>query len=360
MYFKSEWNDYFTGSPNLQLSKEYGATQTLSGTNIYVLNCLFISCMSSSYGGAFYCTSVTCLLVESSSFFSCKTSNYHGGAIFLSCSSSQCVLHKVCGYDCCSTHSNPSYHFAYIYISDTVSYKNYVNYSSVVCCVNVNSNSYHTLGLFYGKICCPSVNFSMNKCYYQPIICHPSTDSSSATCSFLYSSFADNVVTGWGCFYLYRTGSKYEIKSCNILRNTQNSGSYGIIYTTGNLNIDDSCIIENTATYIFYQDSSYTITLSNCTVDKTTYNKNLVTRNTVTKSFIHALNHMSTRNCNAEYDSAGYLTPNLQTPSPSKKQRPYCSCECLFYQSPLRDFFSLTCVLIFNFIHPCASGDFCF
>ena len=102
--------------------------------------------------------------------------------------------------------------------------------------------------------------------------------------------------------------------------------------------------------------SSSTIILSNCTVNKTTYNRNLVTQNTVTKSFILALNHMSTQNCNAEYDSAGYLTPNLQTPSPSKKQKLYCSCECLFYQSPLRDFFSLTCVLIFNFIYPCSSN----
>jgi hypothetical protein len=73
-----------------------------------------------------------------------------------------------------------------------------------------------------------------------------------------------------------------------------------------------------------------------------------------TKSFIHTLNHMSTQNCHSKYDSAGYLTPIIQS---SKKQKPYCSCKRLLYQPPLRKFFSLTFVLIFNFIHPYPSGN---
>jgi hypothetical protein len=352
MYLRAAWNDYFTGSPTLQQSKEYGTRQTLSGTNVHILNCLFRSINSGSDGGAIYCySSVTCLLVESSSFFSCKTSSSNGGAIYFYYSGGQCVLDKVCGYDCCS---NPHYEFAYIHLgSNSISIKNYVNYSSIVRCVNENSGTYHTLGLFYGKICCPSVNFSMNKCNYQLIPCYPSTDSSSVTCSFSYSSFADNIATGYGCFWLYRSGSKYEMKSCNILRNTQNSGSYGIVYTEGNLNIDDSCILENTATYIFYQSSSsYTITLSNCTVDLTSNNGYLTTQNTVTKSFIHALNHMTTQNCHSEYDFVGTLTPNLQTPSPSKKQIQCCTCGKFLYQ-PL----SFAIIFIFNFIHADISID---
>ena len=65
--------------------------------------------------------------------------------------------------------------------------------------------------------------------------------------------------------------------------------------------------------------SSSTIILSNCTVNKTTYNRNLVTQNTVTKSFILALNHISTQNCHSRYDYAGYLIPIIQTPYPLKK-----------------------------------------
>jgi predicted nucleic acid binding AN1-type Zn finger protein len=99
-------------------------------------------------------------------------------------------------------------------------------------------------------------------------------------------------------------------KSCNILRNTQVSSSEGTIKSDGNLMIEDSCILGNTATNIFYAYSSYIITLSlsNCTVDKTSNNGYLTTQNTVTKSFILGLNNMSTQNCHSEYDSAGDLT----------------------------------------------------
>ena len=105
---RTAWNDYFTGTVTPQQPKLYTSTQTLSGTNVYFLDCLFISCTSSNYGGAFYCTSVTYLLVESTSFFSCKTSSDYGGAIFFSNGNGQCVLHEVCGYDCYSTRSGSS------------------------------------------------------------------------------------------------------------------------------------------------------------------------------------------------------------------------------------------------------------
>jgi hypothetical protein len=358
MYIRTVWNDYFTGTTTPQQPKLYTSTQTLSGTNVYFLDCLFRSCTSSSHGGAFYCDSVTYLLVESSSFFSCKTSNSHGGAIFFSNSNGQCVLHEVCGYDCSSTRSGTSYsQFAYIYVNDGLSSKNYVNYSSIVRCVNGRSDSYYTLRLSCGKIYCPSVNISMNKCgYYTGIICRSYGDSNSVTCSLTYSSFSDNIANGNKCIRLDRSGSKYEIKSCNILRNKEITGSYGIVYADGNLKIEDSCILENTATYIFYANS-YTITLSNCTVDSTSKYGNVVTQNTVTKSFIHALNHMSTQNCHSKYDSAGTLIPIIQTPSPSKKQIRYFTYSGQFCRPQLRDFISFAIIFIFNFIHPYASID---
>jgi hypothetical protein len=150
MYFKAAWNDYFTGSPTLQQSNEYGTRQRLSGTNVHILNCLFRSINSGSNGGAVYSyNSVTCLLIESSSFLSCKTSDNNGGVIYFYYSGGQCVLDKVCGYDCCS---NLHYEFAYLHLSsDSISLKNYVNYSSIVRCVNENSNSNHVLGLFLWK-----------------------------------------------------------------------------------------------------------------------------------------------------------------------------------------------------------------
>jgi hypothetical protein len=218
----------------------------------------------------------------------------------------------------------------------------------------VNSNSQLILRLLYGKIYCPSVNISMNKCeYFSSICCDPFSDSNSVTCSITYSSFANNAVTGFTCIVLYTTGAKYEIKSCNILRNTQGYlNSYGTIATKGNLNIVDSCILENEADYIFYQQSSsYRITLSNCTVDTTSNNGYLSIQNTVTKSFILALNHIFTQNCHSEYDAAGKLTPIIQTPSSSKNQKHCYTCQKYRLMLHDEDIISLISILIFNFIH---------
>jgi hypothetical protein len=324
---------------------------------------LFISCTSGSDGGALY-TSSTTLLVESSSFFSCTTSSNWGGAIRVS--GGQFVLYEVCGYNCFSTYAGGTVgQFVFIDVTNSASNKNYVNYSSISGCVNQRSDSQETVRLGSGMVCCPSVNMSMNTCgYYPGILTYPYTDSSSVTCSFTYSSFVDNNCPGYICIYFNRNGAKYEMKSCNVLRNTQSSSSYGIIYTRGILNINDSCILENTATNIFYSSSSsYPITLLNCTVDKTTNNGYLTTKNTVTKSFILGLNHMSTQNCHSGYDSAGTLTAIPYVSSLTKKSFCYT---CNHFQGRISAFFSTPVrpkmlfniwMLLFTFVHPNPSGN---
>jgi hypothetical protein len=361
LHYRTAWNDYFsTTNPTNLNSQTYNSRQTPSDSSVYVSNCLFNSIVESNQGGALYCSSsVTYFLVESTSFFSCKTSGGYGGAIYFSnTNNGQSVLHEVCGYDCCST-SNTNYHFAYIRIYNDASSKNYANYSSITRCVNEISSSEWILYLGYGKICCPSINSSMNKCYCVPgIYCAPLSLSNSVTCSLTYSSFADNAANSLVCIYLWMSGANFEMKSCNIIRNTQGStSSYGTILTDGNVMIENSCILENRAPYIFYQSSySCTITVSKCTLDKTTYNQNLIIQNTVTKSFILALNHMFTRNCNAKYDYIGILTPIAQSPSSSNKQKLYCSCDKLLYQLQA-SFVSLSSLLIILFINFGVSGD---
>jgi hypothetical protein len=314
MNIRNAWNDYFTGGPTLIQSKEYGTRPTLSGTSVHVSNCLFRSITSGSHGGALSITSVTYFLAESSSFFSCNSSSSYGGAIYFhNTNNGQCVFHGVCGYDC---FANAHGQFSYVYVKNDATSKNYVIYSSISRCLNVNSNSYGIVHPVFGKVCCTSINVSKNKCKYRTgIYCNPYYDPNSVTCLLSYSTFADNYATSQICIYLCSSGLKHEIKSCNILRNTQVSSSDGIIYTSGNLVIEDSCILENSANYIFYStSSSYTITLSKCTVDKTLNNGYLTIQNTVTKSFILTLNHMSTQNCHSDYD----------TPHPTKKVFCYC------------------------------------
>jgi hypothetical protein len=327
----------------------YNSRQTPSASNVHVLDCLFNAISTGNDGSALFCTS-NYLLVESSSFFSCKTSSssYGGGAIFFTnTNSGECVLHGVCGYDCISTNSYYC-QFAYILVHNIASRKNCVNYSSISRCVNQVSSAYKTLRLEYGKICCQSTNVSMNKCYCRSgIYCYPLSDSSSVTCSLVYSTFADNHANGQTCIRFDSSGAKYEIDCCNIIRNTQGSlSTWGAIFLSGNLVIKDSCILENTANNIFYGSSSPVFTLSNCTVDKTSNNGYLTIQNTVFKSFILGLHHISTRNCYSEFDSIGYLSAIPYVSHPINK---VITCHC---QARISDFFSFICLFVFTFIHP--------
>jgi hypothetical protein len=347
---KLSWNEYFGGSPATTLSGQYNSRKNPSVLSVYVSNCLFNTFTSGDTGGALYCTSATSFLVESSSFFSCKTSG-SGGAIYFSNSGAQSVLYGLCGYDCCTTNSN-SYQFAYIGVKSDISSMNYVNYSSIVRCVNEFSSG-SILCLSSGKNCCTSVNSSMNKCkYYSGITCWPSASSSYATCSLVYSTFADNNALDHLTFYLWSgSNAKYEMKCCNILRNTHPHSYYGIISTWGNLLIEDSCILENNAKYIFYSSSS-TITLSNCTVDKTTITYGSLTiLKPASNSFIHGLHHISTQNCHSEYDSAGYLTA-IPCISHTTKKLYFCSCKINHCQGNMSVFLSIALLLMFTFIHP--------
>jgi hypothetical protein len=350
---KLSWNDYFTGTPITILnSTEYSSTQTPSVSSVYVTNCLFNKCtLTSGHGGALSCTSVTYLFVESSSFFSCRSNSGQGGAIYFSnTNDGQSVLYAVCSNDCYSASYGS---LARTYINNAALNKNYANYTSAVRC---GTSSYgQTLRLESGNIYCPSINVSINKCsYISGIVCIPSIDSSYVTCSLLYSTFADNSASGHGCVW-FNNGAKNEITSCNILRNTHSSSSYGIVLARGNLMIKDSCILGNTGTYIFYQEySSYIITLSNCTTDSTSKSGSVITQNTVIKSFILGLHHMSTQNCNSEYDSVGTLTaiPHVSH-STNKVFCQTCKNHC---QARMSDSFPLYCLFIFTFINSNPSG----
>jgi hypothetical protein len=351
---KYGWNDYFSGiSITTTEQGAYTSRRTHSTTSVYVINCLFSNCNSGSGGGALYCTS-NFLLIESSSFSSCKASTSNGGAVyFVNRNSGQCVLNEVCGYDCILTGGSHG-QFARMDVYNVASSKNYINYSSVSRCVNEVSSTSDTICLVYGKIYCTSTNISMNKCYSRSgIYCISFSDSNSVISSLSYSSIADNIASQEICIWFNSNGAKCEIKCCNILRNTQGSlDSSGAIRSYGSLMIEDSCILENEANNIFYQQSSYTITLSKCTVDKTTCNQNLVIQSTVTKSFILALNHMSTQNCHSEYDSAGYLIV-----IPDKKVFCYTN-KINHCQARISDFFSFICLFMFIFIHLDPYGDY--
>jgi hypothetical protein len=210
LHFKIARNDYFTatGQNNIN-SQTFSLTQTPSSTGVYVSSCLFRFITSSVNGSALSCTSVTYLLVESTSFISCSTSNQYGGAIYFSNSGGQCAFHEVCGYDCCSTYTSKLFgQFVFTSVNNAISSKNYLNYTSITRCMNQISNSQLVLYLCSGKFCCPSSNMSMYKCPNAPgIYCQPFTDSNSFTSTVIYSSFVDNFATISICICFFWRGN---------------------------------------------------------------------------------------------------------------------------------------------------------
>jgi hypothetical protein len=315
-------------NPTVYAGKQYiGSGISPSANNIYVNNCVFRYCSSSSAGGAIYCgSSVYKFLVEQSSFLSCRTAGNNGGAIyFYSSTSGECVLSRTCGYNCSSTYTSTSEgQFANIYTKSDISYKSHVNDSSVTRYSKNTSSSYNALYFKGGNILCPSINLTNNECYGNTAIyCYPVSSSISDTFRMSYSSIVNNTANpGSGCILHDNSGSSHCIDTCNIINNQQTSSGLGTIRANTKVFIKNSCILgNNIGKYVFYT-SSYSITISNCTIDDNSfvtgrYYGTITVNKTIEIAFINALTHIATQNCDSYFDSYGTLTV-----------KPNCHCEC--------------------------------
>jgi hypothetical protein len=302
----------------------------ISVTNAYVYNCLFRSLTNSNDGGALYCSSsVNKLLVEQSSFISCRTtSGSGGGVLFYNMGKGECVLSRICGFDCSATVYGQ---FARIITRTGINYKDHVNDTSLTHSLVMSSNIIYTLDLNYGNTLCPSVNITNNVCRSQTALyCYP---SSSDTGCVSYSSIVNNTANDYNCIYLTNSGSSHYIDTCNILNNKQASSSYGTIYAYANLLIKDSCILgNNIGKTVFYQNyASAKITISNCTIDNYMSSGSVVFTKIPESSFIHALSHIATQSCDSYFDSYGTLTVKQNVPSQRSIRLVSCNFNCNYY-----------------------------
>jgi len=330
---KRTFEDVYGSGYNITEYAEPEYTNRLNPTanNVYVHDCVFLYCSSSSNGGALYCSSnVYKLLVEQSSFISCRTSFEGGGIYFRSVTYGECVLSKICGFNCSLTYSGNNWgQFAYITTkSNNITSKNHVNDSSITHSLKNCDDSKYSLRLNSGQILCPSINITNNVCYcYSALGCQA---TSSGTCCISYSSFVNNTVNeGYGCIWLYGSNSSHYIDTCNILNNNQNSSEYGTILIYANLFIKDSCILGNNEGKKVFYASSYKITISNCTIDddifsKTRYYGPVTVNKTIEKTIINILSHIVIQKCDSYFDLywAGIVNPNI----PSKNSRCLISC----------------------------------
>jgi hypothetical protein len=338
-------------NPTGYIRKEYTGTQRLAPSmeNVYVFDCFFYSCLNPSGGGAVYCSSsVYRLLIEDSSFISCKTSSAVGGAIyFCSTANGECALSRICGFDCSSTNTGTGWtygQFARVETKTDVKAKIHINDSSIAHTSKDSSSSEMVLNLFYGNILIPSSNLTNNECLYIPVLyCSPVTSSEVETFCMSYSSIVNNTANGRnGCLSIYQAISSQRIDTCNIIDNKQTSTSGGTIDISGNMLIRDSCILGNNKGYkVFYQaTSSCKITISNCTIDDdiftaSRYYGSVTVNKNIERAFINALSHIATRICDSYFDSYGTLTMKQSTPT--RKPRYLISCN---YNRPMNDLIS--------------------
>jgi hypothetical protein len=259
----SQFSDVFGSSSNLETYSEQqrkGSTTAYvpSKSDVYISNCLFETCTSSTYGGAVSSssTSVNRMMIEGSTFTSCKTTNTRGGGIyFYNTNNGECVIFHTCCFDCSSKYSGTSYNtvgqYAFIQTkSNDASFKNEVNESTITGIKKESAVPYYALELAYSNIICSSVNITNNECYYYPALrCYPAVKTDIITCFIIYTSIVNNSAKGgYGCILL-NTDSTQIISTSNIINNKQDSSSYATILTYGNLCINESCIIGNNEGY---------------------------------------------------------------------------------------------------------------
>jgi hypothetical protein len=321
-FIRTSFSDFYgPGQTNIRQYAEskYGGTINPTDQNVHVHDCFFHFCSSSSSGGALYCSSnVYKLLVEQSSFISCRASYGGGGIYFSNQQYGECVMSKICGFNCSLTYSGSSScwgQFAYISIkNNNITYKNHVNDSSITHSLKNCNDSKYSLRLNFGQILCPSVNITNNVCYcYSALGCQA---TSSGTCCISYSSFVNNTSNeGYICIWLYGSNSPHYIDTCNILNNNQTSSEFGTIHLYANLFIKDSCILGNNEGKKVFYVSLYKVTISNCTIDddifsKTRYYGPVTVNKTIKRTFINGLSHIVTQKCDSYFDSYGTLTVN--------------------------------------------------
>ena len=289
-------------------SSHYEMTQS----NVYVHDCTFNNCISTTYGGAISCLyKVTRLLIDKASFTSCKANNDAGGAIFFyNTASSHCVICRICGYDCeltCSTLSHGQ--CVNIAVYDGLGYKNQFNDSSVT--KSIKDNSYFAVDLQHGNIICNSDNISNNKCtYISALICVPRyANTNPITCYVSYLSIVNNTATSSQCIVFDCSETTQQIDTCNIINNVQSVSNVGMIITYGYLTIKSSCIVKNNRNgYTFDSEVDGKIKIYNCTLDddillSSGFTGSFTIISTIKRSFVNPLLHFSTKKCDSFLDS---------------------------------------------------------
>ena len=97
------------------------------------------------------------------------------------------------------------------------------------------------------------------------------------------------------------------MNSCNVIYNEETTkGTYGVVYSEGSLNIIDSCLMNNNATFTVRGDKN--VNFDGCSIDFGKSSTGGVTgtvtfESTVRTDFVNRIQCYETMNCDSEYDA---------------------------------------------------------
>lgn len=220
----------------------------------FIDNCFFSrSIMFAGHGGVIMFENYDVnLTIQSSTFYFCSvSSDFIGGALYLSSSTSQSNLLNVCAVKC---NAGSSFgHFARISTSNTL--QNRVFYLSVSDCSDFD-NGYHPISQYYGYQMFQYVNSSYNKAYmftgvhiYQP---------NGFYCS--YCTFSSCLARHSICVYFLGGSGLRNMNNANIVNNSSPQGN-GVVYVTtyGEFSMEECVFSNNSNTLLFVLTGSLAV-----------------------------------------------------------------------------------------------------
>ena len=252
----SLFSDFFPLNNSETLILNLQTILTIS-QNYFILNSFF-NFIGSTNNGAITIKNINCILViENSLFNSCFASSAWGGAILFDCTTNgNCILNKICGYNCYSANTYyPTGWGQFCCIRTSNPSKNEGYYLSITFCSPQSFERDASMLFSYGIQKFLNINSSFNHVHMiSGINCHNSNNI-----SLEYCTISNNFANSNRCIHNYNSNMK--INKNNIINNTQTSNTLGIVTNAGggSLQLYYSIFYQNDKQYLFSSDGYFLI-----------------------------------------------------------------------------------------------------
>ena len=297
---------------------------TATNELLYITGCLFEGCSGGQNGGAVYYSDIGKGLIEVSTFNQCHSLK-SGGVIY--CEGYDFVIKKCCGTKCYSVNQ---YAGQFVYTRDQYPTKTCINRvldssiaHSMIDFDNPSETS--TLTLQHGTIKMSIVNISNNACDSSSALY--TYQGSTTPCAIEFTSFNGNRAKDTIINLYTAENTAFTITYTNILQNIESEFS-GLITTAGSATFSNTCVMNNSAFYIFATEKNGYFSFFNCSFDYDP-NKNIGSTKVIESalnSFINPIVFTKKENyCYATLDST--FNNNLKPTQSATQQNDNMNCK---------------------------------